>query len=253
MNILIAGYGFVGKAHALAFERDHHVSIHDPAQGYEADYDKAEAVICCVSTPMLRSGPTKGACDIGNVVDVVMKTPEGVPILIKSTISLEGWRAICELYPEREITFSPEYLRAASAIEDFQEQTLVKIGGGDTQFWKTLLNLSLKVDVKIENPEELILTKYFINSFLATKVAFFNQIYDLCKAAGVRPESVIEHVSSDERIGTSHTTVTPERGFGGHCFPKDTSALMATGKRLFNDLTILGEAIEYNRKIRSEK
>jgi UDPglucose 6-dehydrogenase len=98
--------------------------------------------------------------------------------------------------------------------------------------------------------EELILVKYFRNSFLANKVAFFNQVYDLCKATGVDYDKVAEGVGKDRRIGSSHTEVTEERGFGGHCFPKDIQAIIYTAKQNGVDLTLLQEALEYNKKVR---
>jgi UDPglucose 6-dehydrogenase len=101
-------------------------------------------------------------------------------------------------------------------------------------------------------PEELILAKYFRNSFLATKVAFFNQIHDLCANTGVEYAAVRHIVADDPRIGHSHTEVTDARGFGGHCFPKDTAAIVHTASLVDVDLSLIKQAISYNRKIRKE-
>jgi UDPglucose 6-dehydrogenase len=85
---------------------------------------------------------------------------------------------------------------------------------------------------------------------LALKVAYFNQLYDLCKKLGIDYEQVRRYTILDNRIGESHTTITDERGFGGHCFPKDVNALIKTAQRDNVDLSILKNAVEYNRNIR---
>lgn len=244
MNIIIAGYGFVGKVHALALESQHSVSIHDPQQGYTADFNCADAVIIAVSTPQ----NIDGSCNTDNVADILAKAPL-VPVLIKSTISIEGWKNLNKIFSNLQITFSPEYLRAESALHDFKNQQLVSIGGGAESFWAQLLAESLGVKVEISNPEQLILTKYTRNSFLALKVSFFNQIFDLCKQLDVDYEEVRKGVIQDDRIGASHTIVTNERGFGGHCFPKDTSALVSTARSNRTSLSLLEEAIAYNDKL----
>jgi UDPglucose 6-dehydrogenase len=244
MKILVAGYGFVGAAHALSLVGKHDVRIHDPDKGYKSNYDEAEAVICCVATPQHKDG----ACDISSVADVIERSPN-VPILIKSTISLEGWRTLLDIYPNKQITFSPEYLRAEKAMQDFKDQSNVQIGGGDESFWRKILD----VNVYVKDPESLILAKYFVNSFLATKVSFFNQIYDFCEITGVDFKDVSGLVASDPRIGFSHTAVTEERGFGGHCFPKDTNAILTTARRFGTRLSLIREAVLYNTILRKPK
>ena len=104
----------------------------------------------------------------------------------------------------------------------------------------------------VSTPEELILTKYVRNTFLATKVAFFNEIYDLCEAANIDYTKVAELVIEDDRIGSSHTEVTKERGYGGHCFPKDVNAILKTAALFKNNLNILESAKNYNTSIRKD-
>ena len=88
--------------------------------------------------------------------------------------------------------------------------------------------------------EELILTKYLRNSFLATKVAFFNEVFDLCESAGIDYNQVKALVGEDKRITHSHMQVPGpdgDRGFGGACFPKDTEALLVFSKCSWRRLT----------------
>lgn len=243
MKMQIFGYGFVGRAHALAFSPDYHV--YDPALGSKDINKNADAVIIAVSTPEGKDG----ACDMSNVFNAIELSPDA-PILIKSTISLEGWRSIKEMFPDKNISFSPEFLRADYAMEDFKNQDIVYLGGDGEEFWYDTLSEKLDVIVYIECPEALILAKYMRNSFLATKVAFFNQMYDMCKKYDIDYTSVVHTVSDDDRIGNSHTFITEERGFGGHCFPKDTAAIVHSGNKSGVNLSIIEEAINYNKKIR---
>lgn len=250
MNITIAGYGFVGRAHEAVLEDKFTVNIYDPPQGY-TDMIAPDGVIVCVSTP----GHVDGSCNVNHVADVISRVAEEVPILIKSTISLEGWRALKNLFPDHQLAFSPEFLRAATALEDFMQTRTIYAGGDAIGFWHALFRVAFEDDkfttINME-PEELILAKYFRNSFLATKVAFFNQVYDLCEATGVNYIRVASVVGADERIGTSHTTITPDRGFGGHCFPKDTAAILRTAEKHNVELSILDQAVTYNTLLRNE-
>ena len=246
MKLQIAGYGFVGMAHALSLESDDvKTYIYDPAKGYGNWRKDMDAIIICVSTPMADDG----SCDMSNVYSIIEDVPPDVPILIKSTISLEGWRLIHRAYPNAQVTFSPEFLRAEHAMEDFKKQEYTYLGGGRAAFWSGILSMKLGTTVVTHDPEVLILTKYFRNSFLATKVAFFNQMYDMCIKAGVNANEVLTYTAYDDRINKSHTLITEERGFGGHCFPKDTAAVVETAKQFDYDLSILREAIEYNESL----
>ena len=230
----------VGKAHHELLKEQHDIEIYDPALGYK-HLKAPDAVIVCVSTPPRKDG----ACEMKNVFDVIETSPD-VPILIKSTISVEGWDMLVDAFPNSMLNFSPEFLRAASAVEDLQNTDSILVGGSDPSFWGKVFNLP----VEIAEARELILAKYARNSFLALKVAFFNQMYDLCDALDVEYSAVAHYTTMDERIGDSHSFITEERGFGGHCFPKDINALVKTAQRNNVELSILKETVEYNRRIR---
>jgi UDPglucose 6-dehydrogenase len=249
MKLTIAGYGFVGKAHENIFRTVADVLIVDP-KFYSNTIDaQSDALVVCVATPPAPDG----SCDISNVSNVLAQVPASMPVLIKSTISLDGWRKLRELYPDHLLTFSPEFLREATYLQDINTVTNIWLGGGAEQFWTDVFLCAYNRDdlsITTQHPEELILAKCFRNSFLATKVAFFNQVYDLCEAAGVDYARVAGAISADVRIGNSHTAVTAERGFGGHCFPKDTSATVFTADTFGVDLSLIRQAIQYNDRIR---
>ena len=249
MKIRLYGYGFVGKAFFHAFKDLHHFDIIDPALGHtlsstQNDYD---AVIIAVSTPE----SDDGSCNYDNVIQVLETVNEDIPVMIKSTISLECY----EQFKHRDkITFSPEFLRAETHIEDFENQEYAILGGGDTKFWINLFKKKWPGLAVYESTlQEAIVIKYMENSFLALKVSFFNQMYDLCNTLGVDFDQVRHHLCVDKRILHDHSYVTEERGWGGHCLPKDTSAILHTAKQYDpNLLSILKEAVEYNKRVRKD-
>ena len=247
MNITIAGYGFVGRAHEAVLKDTHNINIYDPPMGYK-DIVAPDAVIICVSTPP----HVDGSCNVNNVAEVISKIAEEVPILIKSTISLEGWRAIKDLFPDHQLAFSPEFLRAAHWKEDALGKKDYYFGGASCNFWSDIfLTARGAINVHVAKPEELILTKQLRNSYLALKVSFFNQVYDYCKGEGIDFETVRKLITTDDRIGESHSHVTDERGFGGHCLPKDTLATVRSSVVSADTrMTLLEEAIAYNNKIK---
>ena len=250
--IAVAGYGFVGKAHYHIFKYLN-ATIIDPKYNDNkiSNIENLEAVICCVGTPQSNNGE----CDFTNVVDILNETPPDVPVLIKSTISLKAWEYIKNNFPNHTINFSPEFLRANSAILDIESlEYLIISHGGDENYWRNVYsNVYPRLKFYTCSSEEAILIKYFENAFLATKVSFFNQIYDFCNAYGVTYESVREGLALDPRINGDHTLVNPDlgyRGWGGHCFPKDTSALLKMADENSVDLNILQTVVDYNNKLK---
>jgi len=250
MKINLYGYGFVGKAHYEVLSKEHEINIIDPKFPEKEITDFVpEAAIVCVATPE----GNNGSCDMSNVFAVLETISEATPVLIKSTISLEGWRTIKEQFPKHSINFSPEFLRAENFLDDFKNMTSMYLSEERAQWWAKIFNpFWNNLQFIVGRTEELILVKYFRNSFLATKVSFFNQVYDLCKAAGVDFTEVAAGIAQDSRIGSSHTDVTDTRGWGGMCFPKDTAAITKTAEQFGVKLSLIEEAIKYNTEIRNE-
>lgn len=246
MKIGIAGYGFVGKAQELIFKDYHEILISDPDQGHYADLSHADAIIVCVSTPPREDG----SCHMDNVFDVIDRAPD-VPILIKSTISVEGWKMLADL--GKNLTFSPEFLRAAHWQTDALENKDYYFGGTSCHYWADIYLRALgPINIGTGNPAELVAAKALRNSFLALKVSMFNQIFDYCEAHELDFETVRKVIANDERIGHSHTQVNKERGYGGHCFPKDVRAVIKSGQAYNARLTLLEEADAYNSSIRKD-
>ncbi len=249
MNLSLIGYGFVGQAVHEVLKDHYDVKIIDPKYNDNVILNDSDGYIVCVPTP----GGMLQACDMSIVDTVIKACPEDKPILIKSTISLEGYEDL-KKYNKR-ITFSPEFLTAANANEDFKKQTRMLFGGADTDFWYDIFILAKGFQPVYGTIEQLIMAKYLRNSFLATKVAFFNEVYDFCKATDIDYEKVAELVGMDERITRSHMKVPGpdgQRGFGGACFPKDTNALLHTFLKYNKPFTILREVVESNERIQDE-
>jgi len=254
MKIIIAGYGFVGKAVAESLKEFNEIHIVDPkyTTAEIENFPFADGIIVCVGTP----SNSTGDCDISQLISVLDKTPVTIPVLIKSTVPPDMLEKLIKKYPQHSICYSPEFLRAATAVKDFAEQKYMVLGGDDPEgFWHTVFQKALPDCKLIFNTSitEASMIKYATNCFLSIKVAFFNQLYDVCQQNGADFDLVRQVLTHDTRIGSSHTLVPgPDgsRGFGGACFPKDTSAYMHYSDRMNQAHTLVESAIKYNKKVR---
>jgi len=254
MNIIIAGYGFVGKAVANSIDKNNTIHIVDPAYTTSKieHFPYADGIIICVGTPSTENGD----CDVSQIYSVMAEVPIHIPILIKCTTRPDYLEQLLKDFKDHSICYSPEFLRAATANEDFANQKYMVIGGDDPEgFWQTLFTESLPNCKMYFNTSiiEASTIKYAVNCFLSTKVAFFNQLYDICQANGAEYDLVRQVLTHDLRIGNSHMMVPgPDmsRGFGGACFPKDTKAFIHYANDLNKPITVLEEVVKYNEKIR---
>ena len=254
MKILIAGYGFVGKAVTNALKSQHEIVIIDPQYTEEQikDHHDADGLIICVPTPTTEDD----ICDASIIANILDTVPIFMPVLIKSTVTPGVAGGLNELYENHSIVYSPEFLRANSADQDFLAQKYIILGGEDPEcFWQLLFQETLPNCKMVLNctPEEACLVKYASNSFLALKTSYFNQIYDICSNTGMDYDIVRHLISQDQRIGPDHTLVPGHdglRGWGGHCFPKDTSAFVHWSKVIDAPITLVESAIDYNRNVR---
>ena len=156
---------------------------------------------------------------------------------------------------------NPEFLREKSANDDFTNSKLIIFGGdrSNSEFLASFYDKHTKCKCKdyiFTDAESASLVKYTINSFLATKVIFFNEIFNLFNQINSNEswDNFTSIISKDERIGDSHMMVPGHDGrfgFGGACFPKDTSALISYADSLDVDLSLIKDAIKQNNKIRS--
>lgn len=254
MKFIIAGYGFVGKAVHNAFKDIHDCVIVDPkyTDSQISDHHDADGIIVCVPTPTIENG-INDASIVSEILDVV---PVFMPVLIKSTVTPAIATGFEEIYPNHSICYSPEFLRAINANNDFRNQKYVIVGGEDPEaFWHEIFLTTLPNCKMVLNctAQEACMVKYAVNNFLAVKTSFFNQIFDLCVNNGMDFDTVRHLMSQDPRIGSDHTLVPgPDglRGWGGHCFPKDTEAFVQWSTTVGYPATLVKSAIDYNKKVR---
>lgn len=223
--------------------------------GTYEDLNDCEAVFVCVPSP---SKPN-GECDtsILNSVLYLLKDFKNV-IICKTTAIPSFYEKIQTLYPN--VIYVPELLTAANAVSDFSREKDIIIGGKIKAYQREAERILKKIQ-PIENVAfcsigEAALTKYIINSFLATKVVFMNEMYDLATAHGYNWDTIRILIDVDKRLGSSHTRVpgiNDEFGFGGMCFPKDTTALMKYAEKLSVNLNVLKSAVKKNTILRLKK
>jgi len=268
VNIGIIGYGYVGEAVKYGFlGKRNNILFHDSderkkSNSLEEVVDSSEFIFICVPTPYIGDNPDDYRIDLSIINKVVknvsnLSSNSGKILIIKSTVIPGTTLGYAEKYPDNLFCFNPEFLTEANHLKDFVNADRIVIGVDHK-------NVGEKVEAlyKIEFPKtpiikmgliEAELTKYAANSFLATKIIFANEIYDLCERMGIDYGKVREGLSSDRRIGNSHLEVTKERGYGGKCFPKDIFSLIHFFKTSGIDASLLRTVSEKNLRIRHDR
>ena len=259
-KIGIVGAGFVGGAIAVCYrERNFDVICvdADPAKstGTYADLEDCEAVFVCVPSPSKETGD----CDtsILNTVLYLLRNFKNV-IISKTTAPPAFYEKMQTVYPN--LVHVPEFLTANNAVHDFFNQDNVIIGGQVLAYQREaeriLRGVQQLKQVQFTSIGEAALAKYIINSFLATKVVFMNEMEELARAHNYEWKDIVHSVMMDKRIGSSHLQVPgPDGfyGFGGMCFPKDTNALVKYANKLGVQLNVLKSAIKKNVLLRLQK
>lgn len=264
-RILVIGKGFVGDAIGFVLSKTHTVFYHDPDKGENYNIqrlDDIDGVVLCLPTPADKNG----FCDdelVTRYYDHVRAIRKDLHIMIKSTTSISTLQKL-QSYEDEYLTYSPEFLIASKARESligarFFVYSSFKITGAS--FWTDIFNPCVKYGDESYYCDSLVeagFVKYGINSFLATKVTFMNQMYDLFKSVTLGKgnfENVTNLMSMDPRIGDSHMQVPgPDGlfGWGGACFPKDTSEFHKLSLFYNKPLTVLGTAINANDQHRKK-
>ena len=259
MKLGIIGKGFVGSAVANGFDKDCEQVIVDPWYNNNTldEVLDCKLVFVCVPTPVAEDG----SCDTTIAKDVLTELNrlqyKGV-VVIKSTIIPDYLQEFKKEYALK-IVYNPEFLTEANADDDFKNPPFQVFGGKwrDCEIVeKAYLRHSsvrivptFKVDLTTAS-----LLKYTINSWLATKVTFFNELKELHELGSsmVSWEQFTDMLSRDERVGNSHMQVPGpdgEPGFGGHCLPKDTEALLNYANKKNIKMSVLRKAVQTNKKI----
>lgn len=238
----IIGQGFVGNAVYQKFKNYYDILTYDLDESKSNSTlnqisEKCETIFICLPTPM----DEDGRCNV-SIVELELvglnahNTNNTKNIVIKSTVSpgtTERWN---RQYKNLNIIFNPEFLTERNAVKDYENQSRIILGGPRPatteikQIFSKVFPLAHIIKTDSTHAE---MVKYLTNSFLATKVSFANEMYEICKGLDVDYDKVIEYATQDERLGNSHWNVPGpdgDFGYGGHCFPKDVKALITVAK-----------------------
>lgn len=230
-------------------------NLHFTTKWKEALKDQ-EVVFLAVGTP---TDPETGRANLSYLHSAVetlaQHLTQNITVVTKSTVPVGTGKHIKAMLEEKapqyhcEVVSNPEFLREGSAVYDFMHPDRIIVGTGSErgkhimqELYQPLANEGAPVlYMNIETAE---LTKYASNAFLATKIAFINEMADLCEGAGADIKTLVTGMAMDHRIGGKY--MQPGPGFGGSCFPKDTSALTHIAQDCGTKTRIVEAVIEAN-------
>ncbi len=219
----------------------------------------SRAIFIAVGTPP----KPDGSADLRYVEEVartIARYMNGPKLVItKSTVPIGTGRMIERIITEAgnghraSVVSNPEFLREGSAIEDFMKPDRVVIGASDPEAAELMKQIyaplhSLEIPFVVTNVESSELIKYAANGFLATKISFINEIAVLCETLGADVQDVARGMGLDSRIGPKFLQAGP--GYGGSCFPKDTSAMADIARRNGYEFEIIEAVLRVNDAIK---
>jgi len=261
-KIGVIGQGYVGSAIKVGFKPYYEVSTYDKFDISKSTHgnlndvvNNSEIIFVCVPTPMNQDG----TCHTGIVEEVVKEIAESAHdkqiVVIKSTVPPGTTDRLHRKYRNISVIFNPEFLTEANFIEDFKNQNRIILGGTRNgtnivrQLYSRVFPHATIVKTGAQHAE---MVKYFTNCFLATKVSFANEMKMICDGLNIDYDKVVEYSTYDERLGKSHWAVPGpdgDLGFGGHCLPKDLSAII----NQFETLGLLEAVEQVNDQVREDR
>ena len=258
----VIGQGFVGNAVYQKFKNHYDVLTYDK---YKSDHNStlrdlilnSKYIFVCLPTPM----NTDGSCNIDIIEEVLEEvnqiTDSPKTIVLKSTVICGTTEKLNLKYEFLNIVFNPEFLTERNAVKDYDNQDRI-ILGGDRPHTTDLKQIFSKVfpnsRIIKTSSTHAEMVKYLTNTFLAVKVSFANEMYELCNKLEIDYDNVVEYATIDQILGQSHWSVPGhdgDFGFGGHCFPKDLSAIIRLTYELGTNNFVLSSAETTNDEVRT--
>jgi UDPglucose 6-dehydrogenase len=267
-NIGIIGQGFVGNAVYQGLKETFNVLTYDKFIDEKSNshlgeiVQKCDVIFVCVPTPMDMS---TGECYTGivesvvNDVDILAARFDKFPTLVlKSTVPPGTVDYINQYIASNcRMVFNPEFLTEANAVNDFLNQNRIIIGGKNTEAVVDVFKQAFpNTDIRVTDASTAEMVKYTTNCFLSTKVSFANEMYDICQGLHIPYDEMVDLAKLDTRLGNSHWMVPGpdgDRGYGGHCFPKDMTALRYVASQIPVKTTTLDGAAQTNNRVRQNK
>ena len=227
------------------FYKKHSLSIQALENKDEA-YKEADFIIICVPTNFDKESSSFDTSIVEQVTADALKYNKNALIIIKSTIPVGHTKLLQEKHKTKNIIFSPEFLREHSSMNDILNPSRIIIGNES----ESSLDFAEIISESTENKSETLLmkssdaeaVKLFSNTYLAMRVAFFNELDTFSISKDLSTENVIKGVSTDPRIGKQYNN--PSFGYGGYCLPKDTKQLLKNFEEL--PQTIIQSVISSN-------
>jgi UDPglucose 6-dehydrogenase len=222
----------------------------------KAAVEQALVIFLAVGTPPREDGSADLSYIEGAARDVAVNMNGYKVIVTKSTVPVGTGERLRRLIREHQSEFdfgivsNPEFLREGAAIDDFMRPNRVVLGSRDEAAIAIMRDLYrplylIETPVVITSLEAAELTKYAANAFLATKISFINEIANLCDRIGCDVHDVARGIGMDNRIGRYF--LHPGPGYGGSCFPKDTTALISVAQEYGGEARIVEAVVEVNR------